>query len=147
LIRRAEEISRATGKSQDEAAAVVVGDLEAATSALTTRMAPLVPGCGVLVAISGLAVKAEPTKNTLSEVFISLALLLAIGAFAFVTRALFLYAGRRTVGLSPAVDDIAFARGRLVKKTAAAHRGTVLAAISLTSLILGILVGVHINVG
>jgi hypothetical protein len=145
LIGRAEGISRTTGKSRDEAAAVVIGDLEAAATALTTRMAPLVPGCGVLVAISGLAVKAEPAKNTLSETFISLALLLAIGAFGFVTRALFLYAGRRTVGLSATVDDIPFARGRLVRKQTNAYRGSVLAAISLASLVFGILVGVHIS--
>jgi hypothetical protein len=125
----------------------VIGDLEAAATALTTRMAPLVPGCGVLVAISGLAVKAEPSKNTLSETFISLALLLAIAAFGFVTRALFLYAGRRTVGLSATIDDIPFARGRLVRKQTNAHRGSVLAAISLASLVFGILVGVHISVG
>jgi hypothetical protein len=54
LIRRAEDISRATGKSQDEAAAVVVDDLESAAAALTTRTAPLVPSIGVLVALSGI---------------------------------------------------------------------------------------------
>ena len=113
---------------------------------MTTRMAPLVPGTGVLVAICGLAVKAEPSKNTLSETFISLALLLSIGAFAFVARALFLYAGRRTIGVSATVNDIAFARDRLVRKYTSAQRGVVLAVIALASLVFGILVGVHIRI-
>ncbi len=146
LLGRADELSRATGKSRDEAAATVVGDLEQASAALTTRIAPLVPGTGVLVAISGLAVKAEPAKRALTEVFISLAILFAVAGFAFLTRALFLYAGRRTVGLSPTVDDIAFARDRLVRKHTSAHRGGWLAGAGLTFLIIGILAGVHISV-
>jgi hypothetical protein len=147
LIRRAEELSRTTGRSLDEAAAVVVEDLERAAAALTARTAPLVPGCGVLVAVSGLAVKAEPSSNPLAETFVSLAVLFAVGGFSFLTRALFLYAGRRIVGLSPTVDDIAFARGRLVRKQTSAHRGGLLAGIGLTSLIIGILAGVRITLG
>jgi hypothetical protein len=147
LIRRVEETSRATGKSQDEAAAVVVKELEDAGGALTARTAPLVPGTGVLVAISGLLVKAEPAKNTLAETFVSLALLFAIAGFAFVTRALFLYAGRRAVGVAPTLDDVRFARDRLTRKFKAAHRGGVLAGLGLMWLIIGILAGVHIQVG
>jgi hypothetical protein len=49
LMRRVEERSRAGGQSPDEAAAVVVEDLERAAAALNARTAPLVPGCGVLV--------------------------------------------------------------------------------------------------
>jgi hypothetical protein len=146
LIGRAEALSRATGKSQDEAAAVVVKDLEAAAAGLVTRTAPLVPGCGVLVAVSGVAAKAE-TPNPIADTFVSLAVLFAIGGFAFLARALFLYAGRRTVGLSPTVDDIAFARDRLVRKRASARRGGWLAAIGLTCLIIGILAGVNISLG
>jgi len=147
LISRAEGISRATGQSADEAAAVVVHDLEQAANALTTRTAPLVPGCGVLVAVSGLAVKAEPTKgNQVAEAFVSLAVLFAIAGFAFLTTALFLYAGRRTVGLSPTVNDIGFARRRLVRKYSSAHRGGLLAGTGLACLIIGILAGVHINI-
>ncbi len=147
LTRRAEELSRTTGQSPDEAAAVVVEDLERAAAALTARTAPLVPGCGVLVAVSGFAVKAEPTSNPFAETFVSLAVLFAIGGFAFLTRALFLYAGRRIVGLSPTVDDIAFARDRLVRKQTSAHRGGWLAGIGLSCLIIGILAGVHISIG
>jgi hypothetical protein len=147
LISRAEEQARATGQSQDEAAAVVVNDLEQAANALTTRTAPLVPGCGVLVAISGLAVKAEPTKgNQVSEAFVSLAVLFAVAGFAFLTTALFLYAGRRTIGLSATVDDIGFARERIVRKYTSAHRGGLLAGIGLACLIIGILAGVHIEI-
>ena len=145
LIRRAEELSRATGQSQDEAAGVVVEDLERAVAALTARTAPLVPGCGILVAVSGLAAKAE-TPNPIADTFVSLAVLFAIGGFAFLTRALFLYAGRRIVGLSPTVDDIAFARDRLVRKQTSAHRGGWLAGIGLACLIIGILAGVHISI-
>lgn len=147
LISRAEDHARATGQSQDEAAVVVVNDLEQAANALTTRTAPLVPGCGVLVAISGLAVKAEPSKgNRVAETFVSLAVLFAIAGFAFLTTALFLYAGRRTVGLAPTVDDIGFARERLVRKYTSAHRGGFLAGIGLACLIIGILAGVHIDI-
>lgn len=147
LIGRAEELSCATGQSPDEAAAVVVEDLERAAAALTARTAPLVPGCGVLVAVSGLAVKAEPASDPIADTFVSLAVLFAIGGFSFLTRALFLYAGRRIIGLSPTVDDIAFARDRLVRKHASAHRGGLLAGIGLTCLIIGILAGVHISLG
>lgn len=126
---------------------MVVNDLEQAANALTTRTAPLVPGCGVLVAISGLAVKAEPSKgNRVAETFVSLAVLFAIAGFAFLTTALFLYAGRRTVGLAPTVDDIGFARERLVRKYTSAHRGGFLAGIGLACLIIGILAGVHIDI-
>lgn len=125
----------------------MVQELEQAATALTTRTAPLVPGTGVLVAISGLAVKAEPTKgNRVAEAFVSLAVLFAIAGFAFLTIALFLYAGRRIVGLSPTVDDIGFARKRLVRKHTSASRGGFLAGIGLVCLIVGILAGVHINI-
>jgi hypothetical protein len=146
LITRAEEHSDATGQSLDEGAAVVVEDLERAAGALNTRTAPLVPGCGVLVAVSGLAAKAEPSSNPLADAFVSLAVLFAIGGFAFLTRSLFLYAGRRVVGLSPTVDDIEFARARLVRKHTSAHRGGLLAGIGLACLIIGILAGVHITI-
>ena len=56
MLARAEEGSRATGQSLDEAA-VVVEDLERAAAALSTRTAPLVPACGVLVATAGLLLR------------------------------------------------------------------------------------------
>jgi hypothetical protein len=146
LISRAEELSRASGKTEDEAAAGGGRDLESAAAALTTRTAPLVPGTGVLVAISGLAVKAEPTSRPLVQVFISFAIFFAIAGFAFLTRALFLYAGRRIIGLAPTVDDIAFARNRLVRKHTSAHRGGLLAGIGLMFLIIGILAGVQVTI-
>jgi hypothetical protein len=145
LLHRAEDLSRATGQSLNEAAAVVVEDLERAAAALTARTAPLVPGCGVLVAVSGLAAKAE-TPNPIADTFVSLAVFFAIGGFAFLARALFLYAGRRSVGLSPTIDDIAFARDRLVRKHTSSHRGGLLAGVALTCLIIGILAGVHISI-
>lgn len=146
LTSRAEEGSRATGQSLDEASAVVAEDLERAAAVLNVRTAPLVPGCGVLVAVSGLLAKAEPSSDGLAEAFVSLAVLFAIGGFAFLTRALFAYAGRRNVGLSPTVDDIAFAREGLVRKHANAHRGAWVAGIGLACLIIGILFGVHIDI-
>ena len=146
MISRTEALARATGQTQDEAAAVVVEDLERAAAALAARTAPLVPGCGVLVAVSGLAAKAE-TPNPLADTFVSLAVFFAIAGFAFLAQGLFLYAGRRTVGLSPTVDDIAFARDRLVRKHTSSHRGGSLAAMGLTCLIIGILAGVHISLG
>ena len=111
----------------------MVEDLERAAAALTARTAPLVPGCGVLVAVSGLAAKAE-TPNPIADTFVSLAVFFAIGGFAFLARALFLYAGRRSVGLSPTIDDIAFARDRLVRKHTSSHRGGLLAGVALTCL-------------
>jgi hypothetical protein len=146
LTARVEELAHATGKTEDEAAGIVVEELESAAGALTTRTAPLVPGCGVLVAISGLAVKAEPTTKPLVQVFISLSIFFAIAGFTFLTRALFLYAGRRVIGLAPTVDDVAFARDRLVRKHTSAHRGGLLAAIGLTLLIIGILSGVRVTI-
>jgi hypothetical protein len=147
LMHRTEELSRSTGESKDQAAAIVVEDLEQAAAALTVRTAPLVPGCGVLVAVSGIAVKAEPTSDPFAEAFVSLAVLFAVAGFAFLTRALFLYAGRRIVGLAPTTDDIAFARARLVRKRTSARRGGFLAGAGLTCLIIGILAGVRISIG
>jgi hypothetical protein len=145
LARRVEERSRESGQSQDEAAAVVVEDLERAAVALNTRTAPLVPGCGVLVAVAGLLLKGEPSSDKISEFFLGLSVLFAVAGFSFLTRALFIYAGRRSIGLSPAVDDIAFAHDCLVRKHVNAHRGGWLAAIGLTCLIIGILFGIHIT--
>lgn len=147
LIDRVEGVARATGQTVDEAAAVVVEDIERDAGALTTRTAPLVPACGVLVAISGLAVKAEPGSHPFTEAFVSLAVLFAVSGLAFLTRALFLYAGRPVIGLAPSVADIPFARNRLVRKHASARRGGLLAGLGLACLIIGILAGVHINIG
>ena len=146
-MRRVEERARATGQSLDEAAAVVVQDLEAAAAALNTRIAPMVPGTGVLVALSGLLLKAEPSSNRVAEFFVGLAVLFAVAGLAFLARAFFVYAGRRNVGLSPTVDDIAFARGCLASKHANARRGGWLAGIALACLIIGILSGVEIHLG
>jgi hypothetical protein len=146
MMRRAEESARATGRSLDEAAAEVVEDLERAAAALSTRTAPLVPACGVLVAAAGLLLKAEFTDG-LSDLFLGVAVLSAVGGLAFLARAHFIYAGRRTIGLSPAVADIAFARDRLVRKNACTYRGGWLAGAGLTCLILGILLGVPITLG
>ncbi len=147
LTRRAEDESRATGQSLDECAAVVVEDLEGAAAALNTRVAPLVPGCGVLVAVTGLLLKAEPSRDGVPELFIGLSVLFAVAGFAFLARGLFLYAGRRLIGLTPTVEDIAFAHARLLRKHRSAQRGGTLAAISLTCLIVGVLLGVHIEIG
>jgi hypothetical protein len=146
MHRRIDVRAQATGETRDEAAAVVVEELETAANSLTARTAPLVPGCGVLVAISGLAVKAEPRSQGWSEVFVSLAVLWAVAGFSFLTYALFAYAGRRELGLAPTVEDVAFARARLVRKRANAYRGGCLAGIGLACLIIGILLGVRIDI-
>ena len=146
MVRRAEECSRVTGQSLDEAAAVVVEDLERAAAALSTRTAPLVPACGVLVAAAGLLLKAE-FSDGISDIFLGFAVLFAVVGLSFLARANFIYAGRRTVGLSPTVDDIAFARDGLVHKHVCAYRGGWLAGIGLACLILGILLGVRISLG
>jgi hypothetical protein len=147
LMRRVEERSRATGRSLDESASAVVEDLEQAAASLNGRTAPLVPGCGVLVAASGLLLKAEPSSHGLAEFFVGLSVLFAVGGFTFLTRGLFLYAGRRNVGLSPSVDDVSFARNGLARKQANAYRGSWLAGIGLACLIIGILFGVRISLG
>jgi hypothetical protein len=123
----------------------VVEDLERAVTALNTRTAPLVPGCGVLVATAGLLLKGEPSSYGVAEFFLGLAILSAIGGFSFLTRALFAYAGRRSVGLAPTIDDVAFAHDGLVRKRANARRGGRLAGIALACLVLGILFGVHFS--
>lgn len=146
-MRRARERSRATGQSLDEAAAVVVEDLERAAAALTTRTAPLVPACGVLVAAAGLLLKAEPSSQGVPDVLLGLAVLSAVAGLSFLARAHFIYAGRHAIGLSPSAADITSARGCLVRKHACAHRGGWLAGIGLACLILGILAGAHIPLG
>ena len=146
LMSWAEERSRATGQSVDEAAAAVVEDLERAAASLTTRTTPLVPACGVLVAVTGLLVKAE-TSSLIADVFLSFAVLFAVAGLAFLTRGLFIYVGRRAIGLPPTAGDIAFTRDSLVRKHACTYRGSRLAAIGLACLIIGILVGININLG
>ena len=146
MVRRAEERSRLTGQSLDEAAEVVVEDLERAAAALSTRTAPLVPACGVLVAAAGLLLKAG-FSDGVADIFLGFAVLFAVVGLSFLARAHFIYAGRRTIGLSPTVGDIAFARDRLVRKHVCTYRGGWLAAIGLACLILGILLGVRIPLG
>ncbi len=145
-MRRVENTSRAAGLSLDEAAAIIVEDLERAATTLNTRVAPLVPGCGFLVAVAGLLFKAEPSSQGLAEVFIGLSVIFAVGGIWFLTNGLVTYAGRRLVGLTPTVDDIAFAHDRLVRKYDSAYRGSWMAGIALTCLMLGILVGVHLQI-
>jgi hypothetical protein len=145
LMRRAGN-AHATGHSPDQAAAVVVEDLERAAAALTARTAPLIPGCGLLVAVTRLLLKAEPSSDAIAELFLGLSILCAVAGFSFLARALVIYAGRRTIGLPPTAGDIAFARDRLVRKHANAHRGGWLAVIALTCLIIGILFSVHITI-
>ena len=144
-MRRIQERSAASGQSLDEAAEVVVEDLERAVTALNTRTAPLVPGCGVLVASAGILLKGEPSSYSFAEIFLGLAIVFAVGGFTFLTRALFAYAGRRNVGMSATIDDVAYARDALVRKLTNAHRSGLLAGIGLACLIVGILVGVHIS--
>lgn len=146
-MRRVEESSVAGNLSADQAAAAVVEEIEAAAGALNTRMAPLVPGCGILVTAAGLLFKAEPSSHGLAEVLTGLAVVSAVGGMWLLTRGVFTYAGRRAIGLAPTVEDIAFARGRLVHKQTSGYRGGLLAGISLTSLLLGILLGVHLELG
>lgn len=145
LIRRAEDCSGATGQSLDEASVVVVDDLERAAAALNARTAPLVPGCGVLVAVTGLLLKAEPSSDGIAEFFVGISVLFAIGGFSFLTRGLFLYSGRQMVGLSPTFGDIAFAHDSLLRKHKNTHRGGVLAGIGLACLLIGMLFGVNIS--
>lgn len=144
LIARAEAEAQASGRTVDEAAAEVVADLEDAASAINTRVAPLVPGCGFLVAVSGLLLKAEPSSERLAEVLIALSVILAVAAISFLAHGLFTYAGRRAIGLAPVTADIAFARERLVRKLRSVERGGWLAGVSLASLVLGILLGVSV---
>jgi hypothetical protein len=146
MMRRVEEHARVTGQSLDEAAAVVVEELERAAAAMSARTAPLVPACGVLVAAAGLLLKAEFTDG-LSDIFLGLAILSAVAGLAFLARAHFVYAGRRTIGLAPAVADIAFARDLLVRQSRYEYRGGWLAGTGLTCLIVGILLGVPITLG
>jgi hypothetical protein len=146
MMQRVEDRAAATGQTRDEAAEIVVADLESAATSLNTRTAPLIPGCGVLVAVSGLLVKAEPRSNGLSEAFVSLAVLWAIAGFSFLTYGLFSYAGRRELGLAATVEDVAFARDRLIRKRANAYRGGWLAGIGLACMIIGILLGVRIQI-
>jgi hypothetical protein len=146
MMRRAEERSRLTGQSLDEAAEVVVEDLERAAAALSTRTAPLVPACGVLVAAAGLLLKAG-FSDGVADIFLGFAVLFAVVGLSFLAKAHFIYAGRRIIGLAPTVGDIAFARDRLVRKHACTYRGGWLAGIGLACLILGILLGVRIGLG
>jgi hypothetical protein len=146
MVRRAEESSRLTGQSLDEAAVVVVEDLERAAAALSTRTAPLVPACGVLVAAAGLLLRAG-FSDAVADIFLGFAVLFAVVGLSFLARAHFIYAGRRSIGLSPTVGDIAFARDRLVRKNVCTYRGGWLAGLGLACLIVGILVGVRITLG
>jgi hypothetical protein len=146
MMARAEECSRVTGQSLDEAAEVVVEDLERAAAALSTRTAPLVPACGVLVATAGLLLRAG-FSDGVADIFLGFAVLFAVLGLSFLARAHFIYAGRRSIGLAPTVGDIAFARDRLVRKHAYTYRGGWLAGIGLACLILGILIGVRITLG
>jgi hypothetical protein len=145
-MRRVEESAGRSGQSETEAAKEVVEELERETTALTLRNAPLIPGCGLLVAVSGVMLKAEPTSRPLSEFFLGGAVVLAVAGFTFLSRALFSYAGRRVIGLEPTLDDIEFAQRRLVSKLHNARRGGVLAGVGLILLVIGIATGVRLDV-
>jgi hypothetical protein len=145
-MRRVEETAAQNGHSEAEAARAVVEELERETAALTLRTAPLVPGCGLLVAVSGVMLKSEPTSRTASEFFLGTSVVLAVIGFTFLSRALFSYAGRRVIGLAPVVDDIQYAQCRLVSKLRNARRGATFAGIGLAFLLIGIVLGVQLDV-
>jgi hypothetical protein len=86
-------LNRISGTDRlDEAVVVVVEDLERAAAALSTRTAPLVPACGVLVAAAGLLLKAE-FSDDVGDIFLGFAVLFAVLGLGFLTRAHFIYAG------------------------------------------------------
>jgi hypothetical protein len=145
-MRRVEDSARQNDQSVEEAAKVVVEELERETAALTVRTAPLVPGCGLLVAVSGVMLKTEPTSRPESEFFLGAAVVLAVAGFTFLARSLFSYAGRRVIGLQPTVEDIGFAQRRLVSKLRNARRGRILAGIGLAFLLVGIVLGIQLDV-
>ncbi len=147
LRQRAEERSRTTGQSLDEAAAVVVEDLESAVNALNTRVSPLLRGTSFLVAVASLMFKVEPSSQGLAEILIGLSVILAITGTYYLVDGVSTYAGRRAIGSLPTIEDIAFAHARLARKYNSAYRGSWLAGISLTCLVAGILLGVHIQIG
>ncbi len=146
LRQRAQERSRTTGESLDEAAAVVVEDLESAVNALNTRVSPLLRGTSFLVAVASLMFKVEPSSQGLAEFLIGLSVILAITGTYYLVDGVSTYAGRRAIGLMPTVEDVAFTRARLVRKYNSAYRGGWLAGISLTCLVIGILLGVHLGI-
>ncbi len=146
LRHRADESSRTTGQSLDEAAAVVVEDLESAASALNARVSPLLRGTSFLVAVASLMYKVEPSSDGLAELLTGLSVIFAIGGTYFLVDGVFTYTGRHAIGSLPTIEDIAFAHARLVRKYNSAYRGGWLAGISLTCLVVGILLGVHFQI-
>jgi hypothetical protein len=59
-----------------------------------------VPACGVLVASAGLLLKAG-FSDGVADIILGFAVLFAVVGLSFLARAHFIYAGRRTIGLSP----------------------------------------------
>jgi len=93
MMRRAEECARVTGQSLNEAAVVVVEDLEACRCGAEHADGPARAACGVLVAAAGLLLKAE-SSDGIADIFLGFAVLFAVVGLSFLTRAHLIYADR-----------------------------------------------------
>jgi hypothetical protein len=112
----------------------VLGDLERAGAALTTRSSPLVPASGLLVAGAGAVAKVDDRTTVLAVIAVAVALV----ALSFAITALFTHAGRRTVALAPAGEDVAYARRHLIRKEASAQLAVALDGLGLLLLLIAL---------
>jgi len=135
LIKQIEERQRLLDDTAEQATQAVVEEFERAAASINLRTAPLVPTCGLVVAGAGVLDKFTSTPPVLALSAIGLAM---VGLY-FSVVAMFTHAGRRTVGLTPAQEDVAFARARLIKKEANAQIGSALIPLGLIVLVAVIL--------
>jgi hypothetical protein len=131
LVSGIEERQLLLGDTAERATKGVVEELERAAAAINVRIAPLVPTCGLVVAGAGVIDRFATTPPALALSAIGL----AIAGLYFIAVAMFTHAGRRTVGLAPLQEDVAFARARLIKKEASAQIGLVLILLGLVVLV------------
>jgi hypothetical protein len=115
----------ASGESEDEATLAVVEDFERSGAATTARTTPLVPASGIIVAGAGILTKQSGSAEYMA--FLSMAL--ALIGLALLAMSLFTHVGRRSVGVPPTREDVAFAHQRLLSKEANANRGSLFSAL------------------
>jgi hypothetical protein len=128
----------AAGEAEEEATLAVIEDFERSAATVNARTTPLVPASGIVVTGAGILANASG-QGEAATVIALLAMAFALVGLGFLATALFMHAGRPSVGFAPTRADIAFVHERLAKKESNAQVGSVLTGVGFVVLLVVIL--------
>jgi hypothetical protein len=134
LMARIEQ-RRSAGEGEEAVVSAEVEDFERSAATVNARTQPLVPAAGLITTGAGVLSKIGDTSEALALTAMGLAVI----GLGFLTASLFLHAGRRSVGLAPTREDVAFAQTRLIRKEANAQIGATITSVAILVLLAAVL--------